>query len=250
MFKSGKMCSCFALILFSALSAHESDGAQHYGITLGTSRVIYPLNGKGVAINITNPQDYPVLVKTVVLDEQHKNEAPFYVTPPLFRLDGGQMNAMSIIRTGGHYPSDRESINWLCAQGIPPGTDSVWADSDGKEGSSGAGKVSMNMQVIVGSCIKMIIRPESINGNPVDMADKISWRIAGKSITARNPTPFYMNIKSISFNGAKVNMTRSYIPPFSEENMPLPSGHYVKGSLEWEIIGDHGEKYKKVTALN
>lgn len=241
--------TCLAFISYSALAAAaENVSSQSSGLTLGATRVIYPLNGKGVSLSVTNPQNFPVLVKSSVLDETQKKEAPFIITPPLFRLDGGQRNALNITRTGGDYPADRESINWVCVQGIPPEPDSAWA-GDEKTGS-GKKQVSMNVQVIISSCIKLFVRPESVSGNPVGMADKVSWKVSGKTLTAANPTPFYMNVSSLTFNGAKLNMARTYIPPFAEEKISLPSGAAAKGTLKWEVIGDYGEKKEKTVQVN
>lgn len=237
------------LISHSVLATEGNVSSLSPGVTLGATRVIYPLNGKGVSLSVTNPHDFPVLVMSSVQDEAQKKEASFVITPPLFRLDGGQRNALNITRTGGDYPADRESINWICVQGIPPEPDSAWA-GDEKQGTSGKSRVSMNVQVIVSSCIKLFVRPESVSGNPVGMADKVSWKVSGKSITATNPTAFYMNISSVSFNGAKLNMSRSYIPPFSEEKIMLPSGAATGGTLKWEVIGDYGEKKERTLQIN
>ncbi|EAB8479932.1 molecular chaperone [Salmonella enterica subsp. enterica] len=240
--------ACLACLSCPALATAAGNvSPQSSGVTLGATRVIYPLNGKGVSLSVTNPRDFPVLVKSSVLDEGQKKEAPFIVTPPLFRLDGGQQNALNITRTGGDYPADRESINWVCVQGIPPEPDSAWA-GDEKQGSDK--KVSMSVQVIISSCIKLFVRPESVSGNPVRVADKVSWKVSGKILTAANSTPFYMNVSSLTFNGAKLNIARSYIPPFAEEKIPLPAGAATKGTLKWEVIGDYGEKKEKTVQIN
>ncbi|EJO3886650.1 fimbria/pilus periplasmic chaperone [Salmonella enterica] len=242
---------CLVCISYSAQASAADAGnvsLQSSGVTLGATRVIYSLNGNGVSLSVTNPQDIPVLVKSSVLDETRKKEAPFIITPPLFRLDGGQQNALNITRTGGDYPADRESINWICVQGIPPEPDSVWG-GDEKQGSDKK-KVSMSVQLIIGSCIRMFVRPESLSGNPVSVADKVSWKVTGKSLTAANPTPFYMSVSSLTFNGAKLKMARSYIPPFAEEKISLPSGAAAKGTLKWEVIGDYGEKMEKTVQIN
>ncbi|EKM3981588.1 fimbria/pilus periplasmic chaperone [Salmonella enterica] len=242
---------CLACISYSALASAADAGnvgVRSSGVTLGAARVIYPLNGNGVSLSVTNPQDIPVLVKSSVLDETMKKEAPFIITPPLFRLDGGQRNSLNITRTGGDYPADRESINWICVQGIPPEPDSVWG-GDEKQGSDKK-KVSTSVQLIIGSCIRMFVRPESLSGNPVSVADKVSWKVTGKTLTAVNPTPFYMSVSSLTFNGAKLKMARSYIPPFAEEKIALPSGAAAKGTLKWEVIGDYGEKREKTVQIN
>ncbi|EGT3611416.1 molecular chaperone [Morganella morganii] len=241
--------TCLSGIAGSAPAADNGNpGSQSAGVTLGGTRVIYPLNGKGTSLTVTNPQDFPVLVKSTVLNESQNEAAPFFISPPLFRLDGGQQNALNITRTGGDYPSDRESVNWLCVQGIPPEPDSAWANDD----KSGTNKksVSMSVQMVISSCIKLFVRPESVNGNPVKAADKVTWTVSGKTLTADNPTPFYMNVSRLTFNGTQLGMTRSYIPPFTQEHITLPAGTAAKGKLTWEVIGDYGEKEEKTVQIN
>ncbi|EMW0450048.1 fimbria/pilus periplasmic chaperone, partial [Salmonella enterica] len=186
------------------------------------------------------------LIKSVVLDESTKKAAPFIVTPPLFRLDGGRRNAIKITRTGGDYPADRESLNWLCVQSIPPEPDAAWAEGK-KEGGA---KASVNVQLSLNSCIKLLVRPDAVHGNPVDGADKVSWTIKGKDITASNPTPFYMNVSRATVNGKKLNMERSYIPPFSDEKYALPEGVMAKATIQWTVVGDYGEKKEKTVTVN
>lgn len=242
---------CLACISCSALASAAdagNAGVRSSGVTLGATRVIYPLNGNGVSLSVTNPHDIPVLVKSSVLDETMKKEAPFIITPPLFRLDGGQRNSLNITRTGGDYPADRESLNLICVQGIPPEPDSVWG-GDEKQGSDKK-KVSTSVQLIIGSCIRMFVRPESLSGNPVSVADKVSWKVTGKTLMAVNPTPFYISVSSLTFNGAKLKMARSYIPPFAEEKIALPSGAAAKGTLKWAVTGDYGEKREKTVQIN
>ncbi|EBQ9004851.1 molecular chaperone [Salmonella enterica] len=218
--------------------------AGEIGVSLGATRVIYPSDSKGVTLSVDNKAENPFLIKSVVLDESTKKTAPFVITPPLFRLDGGQRNAIKITRTGGDYPSDRESINWLCVQSIPPEPDSAW-----NEGSKEGGGASVSVQVSLNSCIKLFVRPDSVQGNPVDVADKVSWAIKGGNITASNPTPFYMNISEASVNGKKLNMKRSYIPPFSDEKYLLPKG-VDKATVRWTVVGDYGEQKEKTVTVN
>ncbi|ECL4818256.1 molecular chaperone [Salmonella enterica] len=245
---SGQKLSVKLILILFFITQANSDSFS--GVNLSATRIIYPLEGKGASVTVTNNQGYPVLVKSEVMNESQE-EAPFYVTPPLFRLDSGQRNAMSIIRTGGNYPSDRESINWFCVRGIPPETDSVWTDTPEKSADASKGNVSVGFQVVVSSCIKMFVRPEKLKGNSADMADKVLWKIVGGNLIASNPTPFYINIAGATFNGAEINIGKGYIPPFSEEKAKLSSGFVSeKGTLKWKIIGDYGERKEQTTLIN
>lgn len=226
--------------------ADGNNNQQINGVGLSVTRVIYPPGSRGVTLRVDNPADHPFLVKSTVLDENRHGGAAFIVTPPLFRLDSGQRNTLTITRTGGNYPADRESMNWLCVQSVSPEADSVWAG--GNKDGAGRDKVSASIRLLPSSCIKLLVRPEVVQGNPADVADKVSWRISGKTVTASNPTPFYMNISQLSFNGKKIKMDRSYIPPFSEEKFPL-SGNEIKGTVKWTVIGDYGEEREKTAAV-
>ncbi|EJD2112444.1 fimbria/pilus periplasmic chaperone [Salmonella enterica] len=105
--------SALMLVCLSFQSfADENNGQQDGGVLLGASRVIYPgNNSRGVTLTVSNQVSHPFLVKSMVLDESRQHGAPFIVTPPLFRLDGGQRNTLTITRTGGRFPADREALN-------------------------------------------------------------------------------------------------------------------------------------------
>ncbi|HFW3088903.1 TPA: molecular chaperone [Salmonella enterica subsp. enterica serovar Reading] len=233
-------------IMSCAVFAEGNSNKQINSVGLGATRLIYPSGSKGVMLRVENYSDHPYLVKSVVLDENRHDAAPFIVTPPLFRLDSGQRNILTITRTGGDFPDDRESVKWMCVQSISPETDSAWAG--GSKNGSGNDKVAASVRLLPGSCIKLLVRPEVIKGNPVDVADKVSWHVSGKTITATNPTPFYMNISQASFNGRRIKTDKGYIPPFSEENYPLP-GKEMKGTIKWSVIGDYGETREKTFSV-
>lgn len=232
-----------------AAVAGENGAGEVSGVTLGASRVIYPSGARSVNLGVSNSSDHPFLVKSEVLDESMQHEAPFIVTPPLFRLDGGQRNTLSITRTGGDFPADRESVNRVCVRSIPPEPDSA-GDNSKKE--SGKDKISVTKRVLPVLCIKLFVRPESVRGNSLDVADKVTWTIKGNTVVASNPTPFYINISDASVNGKKLKMGesyKSYLPPFSEEQFPLPSGTVKNSTVKWKAVGDYGESKEEKTVL-
>lgn len=229
--------------------AGENKSGDVSGITLGTSRMIYPSGARSVNLGVNNTAGHPFLVKSEVLDESMQHEAPFIVTPPLFRLDGGQRNTLSITRTGGDFPADRESVNRVCVSSIPPEPDSAGDDS---EKETGKDKISVTRRVLPVLCIKLFVRPESVRGNSLDVADKVTWTIKGNTVVVSNPTPFYINISEASVNGKKLKMDetyKSYLPPFSEEKYPLPSGVVKNSTVKWKVIGDYGESKEEKTVL-
>ncbi|EBS3611348.1 TPA: molecular chaperone [Salmonella enterica subsp. enterica serovar Muenchen] len=239
---------CLMSVVFGVSEAGAQSvslNTQKYGIELGATRIIYPPEGNGVTLSVVNPENYPILIQSQVLKEDKKTEAPFYVTPPLFRLEGGQKNTLRIVRTGGEYPAGRESLAWLCVRGIPPKDGDVWAQ--GKDGPlQSSGKVAMLMQLSINSCIKLLVRPDSLSTNPSGMADKLSWKVVGNNLIATNPTEYYMSLGSLSFNGKKLQ--EDYIPPQGEHVFALPGGYGSRGKVSWTVVGDYGDNSPVQTA--
>ncbi|MBI0676609.1 fimbria/pilus periplasmic chaperone [Citrobacter koseri] len=208
---------------------------QPFAVKLGATRVIYSPDSGGATLTVSNPQDYPMLVKSQVIEEDKKTAAPFIVTPPLFRLDGQQQSRLRIINTGGGMPSDRETLQWLCVTGIPPKADDAWAQDGG--GKSKPDHATLNVQISVSSCIKLLVRPSNIRGAPTDVASSLVWTREGGQMKVNNPTPFYMNLKSVSVGGKDVDKLE-YIPPFSSKMFALPQG--ASGEISWQMVTDLG----------
>ncbi|EDJ2557765.1 chaperone protein AfaB [Salmonella enterica subsp. enterica serovar Poona] len=227
--------------------ASNNETGEVSGVSLGATRVVYPSGARSVNLSVNNTTGHPFLVESEVLDETMQHEAPFIVTPPLFRLDGGQRNTLSITRTGGDFPADHESVNLVCVSSIPPEPDSA---GDDRKKETGKDKISVTRRILPVLCIKLFFRPESVSGNSLDVADKVTWTIKGNTVAASNPTPFYINISEASVNGKKLKMDMSYIPPFSEKKYPLPSGAVRNSTVKWKVVGDYGEKKEEKTILN
>ncbi|ELM3737371.1 fimbria/pilus periplasmic chaperone [Edwardsiella piscicida] len=214
---------------------------QRFSVRLGSSRVIYNPSSTGETLTVTNPQNYPILVQSQVFANDMKTKAPFIVTPPLFRLDGQQQSRLLIVRTGDVGLKDRESLQWLCVKGIPPKADDVWTkDQNGK--AVVEKKVSVNVQVSIDNCIKLIVRPENIQGQSGDVASSLIWHRQGNQIKGINNTPFYMNLASLKVGGIDIHNIH-YIPPFSSYIFNLPSG-LVGNNVSWTVINDYGGESK------
>lgn len=72
------------------------------------------------------------------------------------------------------------------------------------------------------------------------MAKKLTWRVNGRQLIATNPTLFYMNLGSLSFNDKKIK--ENYISPLGERVFTLPEGTGEYGEIKWTVIGDYGDK--------
>ena len=157
-FKNLSGCIALTLITFS-INSFASDiniSGEQYGVILGASRIVYPLDSVGTTIMVNNPQDYPVLIQSRVLDKDKSADAPFVITPPLFRLDAKQQSALRVVQTGGNFPRDKESLLWLCVKGIPPKSDDLWAKDNGQKSSESS--VGVTLQIAIDNCIKLMVR--------------------------------------------------------------------------------------------
>lgn len=227
----------FCLIMGDVCAENKIEThTQPFSVKLGATRIIYNPDSSGATVSVTNPQDYPVLIQSEVYNEDAKTKAPFIVTPPLFRLDGQQQTRLRIVRTGVDVISDRESLRWLCVKGIPPKPDDEWAKDENNK--SGVHKnVSVNVQIVMSTCIKLLERPSTIKGSPAEVADSISWEKNGSNLRATNPTPFYMNLSLLKVGGVNIK-NASFIAPFSSRVFALPDG--ARGDFEWAVITDYG----------
>ncbi|CAI1969191.1 Chaperone protein fimC precursor [Serratia fonticola] len=194
------------------------------GVVIGGTRLIYDGGKKESSLSVNNPDKVPYLIQSwVETTTGGAEKAPFMITPPLFRLDGGQQNVLRVIRAGGNLPSDKESMFWMNIKSIP----SVTKDTN-----------QNTLQIAVKTRIKLIYRPEGLNGTPEDQTEKLTWRRSGNNLQVTNPTPFYMNFQEVKVAGKGVKDV-TYVAPMSSATFALPAGT-SGGSISWKIISDYG----------
>jgi P pilus assembly chaperone PapD len=150
-----------------------------------------------------------------------QTKAPFILTPPLFRLDGGEKNVLRVVRMGKGLPEDRESLYWLNVKAIP--------SSERKDNS---------LQIAVNTRIKLIYRPALLKDkSPESVTNQLSWGRQGGKLRVNNPTPYYMNFQSVKVSGKEVQ-DATYVAPYSNADFTL---HGTSGNeVSWVIINDFG----------
>lgn len=204
-----------ALLLLTLTSASA-------GVIIGGTRVIFDGAKKEASISITNPDSVPYLIQswTDVQDEQ-SGKAPFIITPPLYRLDGGQKNLERIVMTGS-LPQGHESLFWLNIKAIPS-----------------ASKQMNSLQIAVKTRIKLIYRPEILRAStPEEQADKLTWRRAGNTLQVNNPTSYVISFNEITLGDKKLDDV-TYVMPSGTARFPLPNG--TRGNaLTFKVINDYG----------
>lgn len=192
------------------------------GVIIGGTRIIFEGAKKEATINITNPDNTPYLIQSWIdMQDGVAGKAPFIITPPLYRLDGGQKNLERIVMTGS-LPQEQESLFWLNIKAIPS-----------------ASKQMNALQIAVKTRIKLIYRPEGLRAStPEEQANKLTWQQSGNAIQVNNPTPYVINFNEITLGGRKLDDV-TYVLPGASARFSLPEG--VSGhSLTFKVINDYG----------
>ncbi len=205
-----------ALLIFTMTSAQA-------GVIIGGTRIIYQGDKKETSLNVKNPDKLSYLIQSWSdAGEKSNAKSPFMVTPPLFRLGGGQENALRIIRAGGNLPEDRESLYWMNIKSIP--------SSEKRDNIN-------TLQIAIKTRIKLIFRPASLTKQPEDFADTLTWRRNGDSLTVTNPGAYYMNFSTVKVGNSLV-IDATYVEPMGSATFAFPAG--ANGDVVWTLINDFG----------
>lgn len=192
------------------------------GVIIGGTHVIFEGAKKEATINITNPDNTPYLIQSWIdMQDGVSGKTPFIITPPLYRLDGGQKNLERIVMTGS-LPQEQESLFWLNIKAIPSASQQMNA-----------------LQIAVKTRIKLIYRPDGLRAStPEEQATKLTWQQSGNAIQVNNPTPYVINFNEITLGGRKLDDV-TYVLPGASARFLLPEG--VSGhSLTFKVINDYG----------
>ncbi|HDX4063597.1 MAG: fimbrial biogenesis chaperone [Enterobacter asburiae] len=208
------------LIACAVISASVS--AANAGVIIGGTRVVYDGNKKEASINVNNPDKTPYLIQSWVETLNGGAEkAPFIITPPLYRLDGGQQNIERVVVTG-NLPQDKESLYWLNIKAIPS-----------------APKKDNTLQIAIKTRIKLIYRPAGLKSQqPQELSHQLTWHRNGNQLQVTNPTSYVINFNEISLGGKKIENV-SYVLPGESMNFTLPAGA-SSTSVNYKVINDYG----------
>ncbi|HAS0882607.1 TPA: molecular chaperone [Enterobacter roggenkampii] len=208
------------LIACAVISASVS--AANAGVIIGGTRVVYDGNKKEASIDVNNPDKTPYLIQSWVETLNGGAEkAPFIITPPLYRLDGGQQNIERVVVTS-NLPQDKESLYWLNIKAIPS-----------------APKKDNTLQIAIKTRIKLIYRPAGLKSQqPQELSHQLTWRRNGNQLQVTNPTSYVINFNEISLGGKKIENV-SYVLPGESMNFTLPAGANST-SINYKVINDYG----------
>lgn len=217
----------YFLVLIFVLYCQQSYAG---GVSLGSTRLIYPTSKDQVTLKIYNTDDKGnYLVQSWISDEYNNKVKDFIITPPLFVIKSGSDNLLKIVFTGNKddLPKDKEKMFFLNAKVIP-------SLSEQEQ------KIDNALLISTTTKIKVFIRPDSIKEDPFESYKLLKCSYDNGKIKVTNPSPFYMNLVSLSVNGKEISDAET-IPP--EASVYLNSN--LKGNyLSFNFINDYGVQIK------
>ncbi|CAD5640044.1 putative chaperone [Escherichia coli] len=194
------------------------------GIGLDVTRVIFDSENDSASFTVKNTSpDRVVLLKSTVNDYYtNDTKVPFFITPPLNRIDPKSDIQFRINKLDSALalPKDRESLFAINVLAIPPKKD------------------SSSVQIGLNTKIKLIFRPHEINDKSFieNLPEKLIFTKYEDGIKIKNPTPYFVTIGTMSFNGLLTNRPATMLKPFSES---IVHEKNVK-TLSFSIINDYG----------
>ncbi len=220
------------------------------GLGLSTTRIIFNQSDKGAEVTFRNNGSSLYLVQSAVvpagediLKETGLNAAspvesqakpPFIVTPPLFRSEPGTENVLRILRTGGQFPADRESLFYFRFNAIPPLPVEA---TDGQEAS--VGKVGTQLSIALGMSVKLFYRPKGLSESPDRAYSRLTFRRVKAGVELSNPTPYFQTLSSLTLGGVAVDLNKqpSMVAPFSKVVFTKAG---TGSQAVWTTINDYG----------
>lgn len=194
------------------------------GIGLDVTRVIFDSENDSTSFTVKNTSpDMVMLLKSNVNDYYNDDtKVPFFITPPLNRIDPNSDIQFRINKLDSAIalPKDRESLFAINVLAIPPKKD------------------SSSLQIGLNTKIKLIFRPHEINDKSFieGLPEKLIFTKNKDGIKIKNPTPYFVTIGKMSFNGLLTNRPATMLKPFSEY---VVYEKKVK-TLSFSIINDYG----------
>lgn len=161
---------------------------------------------------------------------------PFFVTPPLSRLEGGKRNVLRILRIGQGLPDDRESIFWLNIKEIPE-----------------AVKGENILQLAIHTRLKLFFRPSNLPSTSSEAYRQLRWYVVtpNKKLALRavNPTPYYITLSRLKTNHQEDVAVAGMVPPFGEITYPLEQTTYAATDITqitYQTINDYGTETEAI----
>lgn len=205
--------------------------AAQSSVVMTGSRVVYPASAKEVSVQLTNNDSWPAAVQVWLDDGDIKSTpqtatAPFFATPPLFRLAPETGQTVRLRYTGQPAPADRESLWWFNFMQIPPVSESE--------------KQANQLLVMMRNRVKVFYRPQGLVGSPQEMAKTTRVGLSKGQLWLRNDSGYYLSMSRLAVKGGgkQQEVVGETIAPWSTATWPSTLGVLNSATLSW--LNDQG----------
>lgn len=193
-------------------------GFANAAVTMVGTRVIYDARSQGHSLTFNNPDGGPNVMQVWVDSGNDQStpetaDAPFVVSPPIFRIDPGGGQTVRLVFTGRDLPQDRESVFFLNTLQIPS-LNAAHADQN-------------QMLVMVRNRLKVFYRPPGIPGNPQRAAEQLNLRVSGDGkdthVAVSNASGYFVSVAngSVTCGTHTATVRPVMIAPRSETALEL-----------------------------
>lgn len=206
-------------------------------VIVNGTRVVYAGGEREVAVRLTNTGTLPVLVQSWIDDGDvnatpDRIRTPFTLTPPVNRINANKSQTLRISYTGSPaLVQDRESVYWLNVLEVP---------------ALKKNEKDNRLQVAFRTRIKLFYRPAALadRAKASEAADRLTWSVAGSTLTASNASPYFVSLVSVSVKGAgnRGSVEGEMVPPKGRQTFTLPAGVRAGAGtvLTYEYVNDWG----------
>lgn len=203
----------FAFIFSSSVTAG--------GISLGSTRIVYPADSRQVTLPVNNTDDKSrFLIKSWAEDSEGNKTSDFTITPPLFMIGPGNENILSIKFNGTRQlPADRETLYWFNSQAIP---------------QQDAAKGENVLQLATLSRIKIFVRPAGLEMKAIEAPDHIRFSRQAGELVVHNPTPYHITL--VGLTDGNTVLPNTMVPP-KNSTAVRSSGN---GAVSFRTLNDYG----------
>ncbi len=231
---------CYRILFFIAIYGVNISAIA--GIQVFATRVIFEEHKKEATVRIQNNNADAVLIQTWLdrnATDTEKTPLPFFVIPPLSRLESGQQNTLRVRRTGAALPVDRESVFWLNIKEIPQ-----------------VAKAENVLQFSTNTRIKLFFRPTALTVCTKDAYTQLQWALIKKEkglvLEANNPTPCFITLSRLTMNEEeKITITGAQmISPFDKLTYDLGQKKAADVKhVSYQTINEYGSQTSLVKAV-
>ena len=224
----------FAICSFSLIYANTLYAAAIGGVSLGSTRVIYPANSKQVSLPLLNHSKKDrYLVNAWVDDINEEKTKDFLITPPIFVSEPDTENTFRIIRVTSDFPKNKESVYYINVKTIPSVSREVL------EGSN-------VLQLAVLSRIKLFVRPPNLPYASEEAFNHIKFYKTVNGVEVDNKSPYFISFVNLKLDNKSI--PSKMVAPLERTQLTEKTGT----TFSYQAVNDYGglTEIKEMTISN